>query len=372
MYLTINNKDIWPYEWIMKSDGSTQWDILPIIYDNAKIELYKNENNRYTLWYKVSKNLIWQEIKYADIVNEITGETFSFQVKNIFFAQMIHNDLKVLALVWDEIKLYENFWKSQKLIETDGDKKETTPFGYYNMFLSYDDNYYYPLILNEKINQNVEIKRFYDYYGYRAYEDSLGNEHVFILIEHEKSSESNPLWYYTDNFNIISEKLDFNGDNSEYVEEWGINQDWNIYMTTTSGKKWYLDKASKKIIEWSIPQSINQNFTFTRFFEDTDGEYIVAKNEKWYFLINRTKTKISDTDKEKIVYYNWFLWHKRNSEYSFFLMKNSLWEIVLVNENSVELLTTDLDDNDIIGNIVFLDENLIEIEVNKEKRQYII
>lgn len=371
MYITINNKKVWPYEWILRSDNSVEWNILPILYDNAKIELYKNQNQRYTLWYKISTNLLWSEIKYADIIDEITWETFSFQVKNIFLAIIYQNDLKVLALVWDKIKLYENFWKSEKLIENDWDKKEITPLWYYDMFVSYDDNYYYPLILNERIS-SPEIQRFYDYFWYKAYEDDDWNEHLLMLIEHEKSNEEEEIWYFIDNFQIISPKVDF-WNETEYVEEWDINENWDIYMTVTSGEKWYLDKENKKLIPWIPPKKEKNTFTFTRVFEDTDGDYIVWKNENWYFIINRTKQKITETDQKNIIYFKNFIKHTRFWEYSFFLFQTNDDEIVLLNENNIIVLHTDIHDISQIKNIQFIQENVFEILLNSwEKRQYII
>lgn len=371
MYLTINNKKVWPYEWILKSDNSIEWNILPILYDNAKIELYKSQEQRYTLGYKVSTNLLGNEIKYADIIDEITGETFSLQVKNIFLAIIQNNDVKILALVGNEIKLYENFWKSQKFIENDGDKKEMTPLWYYDMFVSYDDNYYYPLILNEKI-PTPEIQRFYDYYGYKAYEDDYGNEHILMLIEHEKSSDTEEIWYFIDNFQIISPKVDFWND-TEYVEAWDINEDWVIYMTVTSDRKWYLDTAQKKFIPGLPPKKEKNIFNFTRAFEDTDGNYIVGKNEYGIFIINRNKWEITESDQKSIIYFKDFIKHTRFWKYSFFLFQSNENEIVLVNENSFIVCHTDIHSPSQIKNIQFLQENILEIILHSwEKRQYII
>jgi len=371
MFLTINNKQVWPYEWILKSDNSVDWNILPILYDNAKIELYKNENQRYTLWYKKSTNLLWSELKYADLIDEITWETFSFQVKNIFLATIYQNDFKILALVWNEIKLYENFWKSEKLIENDWDKIELTPLWYYDMFVSYDDNYYYPLILNEKIPL-PEVSRFYDYFWYKAYEDDYWNEHIFMLIEHEKSNENEEIWYFIDNFQIISPKVDF-WNNSEYVEEWDINENWDIYMTLTSGAKWYLDKQNKKLIQGELPKIEKSTFKFTRAFEDTDSDFIVGKNEIWYFIINRNKWKITENDQKNIVYFQDFIKYVGYKEYSFFLMKTIDNEIVLVNENGVIVWNTDIHNSTEVKEIKFTSENIFEIIlISWEKRQYII
>lgn len=372
MYIEINNKQIWPYKWIMNSQKDIKWDILPIIYDNAQIELFKNQNKKYSLWYKTSSNLLWKDIKYADIIDEVSWETFSFQVKNIFFAKIINDDLKVIALVWDEIKIYENFWKSQKFIEIDWDKKDITPLWYYDMFVSYDYNYFYPLILTENTNKNYEIKRFYDYYWYRAYIDESWENHLYMLIEDEKSTEIEPSWYFIDNFNIISEKLDFDWDNSEYVEEWNINENWDIYMETTSWKKWYLDKQTKKIILWDIPNTTKKSFSYTRIFEDTDCDYIVWKNESWFFIIDRTKSIIKNSQIKLINFYTDFLFHTKFNDQSYFLMKNIDHEIVLADQNWVNILTTDLDENDKINHIK-IEENLVEIKINDiDVRKFLI
>jgi hypothetical protein len=62
------------------------------------------------------------------------------------------------------LKLYENFSKTTKNIEADGDKTELTPLGYYDMYVSYDDNYFYPEIFNIQTNKEKEIDKFYDYF----------------------------------------------------------------------------------------------------------------------------------------------------------------------------------------------------------------
>lgn len=372
MYLEIKWKKIWPYEWIIKSDNSVEWNVLPILYDNAKIELFKDSSLRYSLWYKISKNLLWKEIKYADIINENTWETFSFQVSNIFLATIFENDLKVLALVWEELKLYENFWKSEKLIENDWDKKELTPLWYFDMFVSCDDEFYYPLILNEKISKDYQVRKFYDYYWYKSYEDEYWNEHLIMLIEADTSTENKEVWYFVDNFNIISENITFNWDDSEYVEVWDINSDWDIFLTSTSWKKWYLDKSTKKILEWELKTS-SQNFTFTRAFEDTDGDFIVWKNDKWFFIIDRTLQKITSKKEEELKFFKDFITHTNFKWYSFFLMLDFSLEIVLVNENWVIVSVTDLDISDKILKLTFLDENIFEVELEWQiKRKYLI
>lgn len=370
MYLKINWKEIWPYEAIMKSDNSVEWDILPILYDNATIELYKNADKRYTLAYKKSTNLFWKELKYADIIDENTWETFSFQVSNIFIAKIVNNDFKILAKVWNELKIYENFWKSEKLIESDWDKSELTPLWYFDMFVSYDDDFYYPLVLNDK-NNKTEINRFYDYFWYKAFEDDNWGKHLFMLIEDETSTEINSKWYFVDNFNIISKRLDFDWDDSQYVEEWNINWDWDIYMTITNWSSWYLDKETKEIVKWKISNS--SSFDFTRFFEDTDSNFIVWKNTKWLFIIDRTKSEISDKKQESIVYFKDFIKSCVYNDFTFFLMQTFDQEIVLVNENQAIIWYTDLFITDNVKNISFLSDNIYEVELqNWEKRQYVI
>jgi hypothetical protein len=38
-------------------------------------------------------------IKSADLINEVTGEVFSFQVSNIFVIKVVNGDPEVIALV---------------------------------------------------------------------------------------------------------------------------------------------------------------------------------------------------------------------------------------------------------------------------------
>lgn len=114
------------------------------------------------------------------------------------------------------------------------------------MFVRFDDDYYYPIILDEETRLRATEKRFYDYYGFKSYTDSAGVDHLLLLIEAETSTEEKPIWYWTDNFRKSSDVLDF-GDESEYVEEWEIDSDGRISMTLTSGAKWYIDSVGKPI-----------------------------------------------------------------------------------------------------------------------------
>gem|GEM_PF-7112829 len=38
------------------------------------------------------------------------------------------------------------------------------PLGYYDTFVSYDDNYFYPLILDKQKDSQKNIYRFFDYF----------------------------------------------------------------------------------------------------------------------------------------------------------------------------------------------------------------
>lgn len=169
MYLEINNKQIWPYEAIKYSSWEVKWDILAILYDNAIIEL-SDENKSFILCYKKSKSLFWKDIIYADLVNEKTRETFSFQVSNIYLIKIIKWDINMMAKVWNELKFFSDFWRKSVKIESDWDKSELTPLWYFETFITYDDNFYYPLFL-DWVKSTKTIKKFYDYYGYKTFVD---------------------------------------------------------------------------------------------------------------------------------------------------------------------------------------------------------
>lgn len=68
-------------------------------------------------------------------------------------------------------------------------------------------------------------------------------------------------------------------------------------METSSFNKYYIEVwKSNKIILWDKKTSDKKSFLFTRFFEDTDSEYIVWKNDDWYFIISRNKFSITKED----------------------------------------------------------------------------
>lgn len=347
-YIEINSKKIGPYLGIKHSTWEVEWNILPIIYDESIIDLKWSDWTKYALCYKTSKSLMWSDIDYADLVNESTWETFSFQVSNIFVLRIINGDINLIAQVWKELKLYKNFWKTTVTLETDWDKAKITPLGYYDVFVSYDNTYYYPVILNEDKQKNADIVGFYDYYGYKSYEDISWEKHVVMLIENSWSTKYDPRWYFVDNFKIISEKLDF-WDDSEYVEDWELDWDLDIIMTLTSWKKAYLLRWEKKINIWTKPVSLKKEFVFTRAFEDTDIDLIVWKTIDWYFLINRTKIKISEKEQESIVYNKEFLHYEKDDK--LFVFENKLWEVVLYDKKWKELFVTDLTSEDKIVDV---------------------
>lgn len=206
--LEILGRTFGPYEAVVYSDGTSKGDIRPILYDTAIIVLSDNTRS-FAMGYKVSKNLFGKELGYAEIIDMQSGETFSLQVSNIFLMKVVSGDLKILAKIGNELRWYENFGKTEYKIEADGDKKEITPLGYFDMFIRYDDDYYYPIILDEDIRTQSTVQRFYDYYGFKSYADSNNVDHLIILIEAETSTEENPIWYWTDNFRKSTDILEF-------------------------------------------------------------------------------------------------------------------------------------------------------------------
>ena len=371
MYLEIKGKRIWPYSAIKYSNWDVKWDILEILYDNAIIELSDNKNS-FVLCYKKTKSLFWKDLIYADLVNEKTAETFSFQVSNIYLLKIIDADIKMIAKVWNELKFFSNFWRQTVNIESDWDKTELTPLWYFETFVTYDDSYYYPLFL-DWFTHNKRVKKFYDYYGYKTFVDENWLKHFYMLIEYYTSSETNPIWYFVDNFEIISEKLYFD----DYVENWSVDEDWDIIMETTSLKKYYIEVwKSNKIIAWTKPKKEKNKssvFLFTRAFEDTDSDYVVWKRTEWYFILSKKINNIYIEDQKIIEYFDDFI--SFNREYKLFIMKNKSWEIVILDIYWTLVLTTDLHSSDKIEDLkISSDKKILSIKLKWEatSREYIL
>lgn len=241
------------------------------------------------------------------------------------------------------------------------------------MFLSYDDNYYYPLIFSDFHKRLAKITKFYDYYGYMSYTDANGGKHFVMFIEMPDSTEVHPHWIFVDNFVPISENIILPDD--EYVENWKLDPYGNILFDTTSGLKYHIDHSGKMISGWTaLPSS--KNFSFIREFDDTDADEIVAKNENGYFIISRTKTKISEEEQKKITYFKRFVWclspAEAGRDYPCFLMEKSDGQIVLVNHKSEILAGTDLLWEYEYKEVTITDDVLVVILADGTKFEYII
>lgn len=333
------------YQWLLFSNNTTEWDIAPIIHDQAHISLYKNEQLKFTLGYKISKNIFWKQIVYADLINETTQEVYSFQVNNIFFLDIIHNDIKLIWLLGNEIIFYENYGKTCKKIEIDKDKTEITPLWYYDMFLSYDDDFYYPEVLRE--NFQPQIKRFYDYYGFYAYTDTYKQTHFILFLETSNSNNIQDEWVFCDNFNIISERVPFD------VESWSLDSAYNINILSKDNTYYHIKQHDPKIYPWKAFNTWT-NFVFKRFFEDTDSDYIVGEDENWLFVIERslpTKPPVIIYYKKLYAYYN-----PKSSTDKFFIFENEDFELILVNPEKNDIIHTDILINDGIKKIEYASE----------------
>lgn len=358
--LEILGRTFGPYEAVVYSDGTTKGDIRPILYDAAIIQLSDNTHS-FAMGYKISKNLFGKELHYVEIVNIKSGETFSLQVSNIFLMKVVTGDLKILAKIGNELKWYENFGKTEYQIEADGDKKEITPLGYFDMFIRYDDDYYYPIILDGNIRTQSTVKRFYDYYGFKSYTDSNNTDHLIILIEADTSTEAKPIWYWTDNFRKSTDILEF-GDDSEYVEEWEIDSDGRISMILTSGAKWHVNENGN-MVRGELPMKKTNEFAYTRFFEDTDASVIIGKNINGLFLMERNKTKLTEREQNSIVYFENFLACFKNGESPFFLIKTKTEDVIIVNREGTEILTTDLSGSEEIDSFVYENNGTYSVQV---------
>lgn len=341
--LSIAGRELGPYEAIQYPNGDIKWDIKPILYDTASIHLMDTLRS-FSLCYKESKNLSGKKIAFVDIVDMENGEFFSLQVSNIYYFNVFDGIPHIIWKVGKDLTYFANFGKKEIAIEPDGDKHELTPLGAFDMFLCYDEEYYYPLIFSWEHKKLASIKRFYDYYGWRSYVDPNDGEHFVLMIEDERSTEEDPYWYWIDNFVPISEKIVLAGD--QYVEEWSLDAYGNIKFTITNGSRYHIDKSIGEMRpgwEW-LTQT--QNFSFIREYDDTDGNEIVAKNDNGFFIIDRNLTEISKSDQENIIYFPQFVWclspGEANRTTPCFLMTKDDGQVILVDSQSRILCGTDL------------------------------
>lgn len=341
-FLTAGGRKLGPYLAIMHPNGETEGDIRPILYDTAELTLLDAKKS-YSLCFKEAASLGGKTISYVDVIDMETGLFFSLQVSNIYYFGVFDGVPHIIGRVGDSLVYFENFGKKQIAIEPDGDKQELTPLGAFDMFLTYDDNYYYPLIFSQEHKSIAKIEKFFDYYGYKSYIDSNWAEHFVLFIEDIRSTESAPYWYFVDNFQQISENVVLPSD--QYVENWLLDPYGNIMFEITNGEKYHIDKSGKIAHWWeNLPKS--SNFSYTRVFEDTDADEVVAKNDFWYFIINRYTEKISKKEQEAIVYFKNFVWalspEEANSTKPMFLMMKNDDQIVLVDANGTVVAGTDL------------------------------
>jgi hypothetical protein len=371
--LSVTDRELWPYEAIQYSNGDIKWDIRPILYDTADISLMDVEKS-YSLCYKETKSISGKNIQFVDVVDMDTGLFFSLQVSNIYYFCVTEGSPHIIAKVGKELIYYTDFARSKQNIEPDGDKWDLTPLGTFDMFIAYDDNYYYPIIFSKERRQLAKLEKFVDYYGWRSYTDPNGWEHFIIMIEDPRSTESDPYWYWVDNFVPISEKIIFPED--QYVENWTLDPYGNIIFDITNGSKFHIDKSVGKVIPgWdNLPASTN--FSFVREYDDTDADAIVVKNDSGYFIIDRNKKNMSEEEQNSIVYFQKFVWCLSPSEASadaprFLMMKNDV-QIVLVDENSQILCGTDMAWEDEIVSASIL-EWVFSVETsNRWKLSYIV
>lgn len=336
-------RELGPYEAIQYPNNDIDWDIRPILYDTASINLM-DASRSFSLCYKETKNLSGKKISFVDVIDMENGEFFSLQVSNIYYFNVFEWIPHIVWKVGNTLVYFEKFWKSQKPIEADGDKHELTPLGAFDMFLTYDDDYYYPLIFSGDHQKIAKTERFFDYYGWRSYVDPNGWEHFVLMIEDERSTEEDPYWYWVDNFIPVSEKIVLSED--QYVEDWNLDPYGNIKFTITNGTKYHIDKnVGDMVLGWEW-LSVSNNFSFIREYDDTDGDEIVAKNENGSFIIDRNLTEISESDQKDIIYFPQFVWCLSPSEANratpCFLMTKDDGQVVLVDAQSRILCGTDL------------------------------
>jgi hypothetical protein len=190
------------------------------------------------------------------------------------------------------------------------------------------------------------------------------------LIEWEDSNETKDAWYFVDNFKKISKRIDF-GDDTQYIEEWELDEYGDIYMTVTNWETWYLDQITGNTTQ--TKRAKPQRFTYTRYFEDTDHTFIVWKNEKWLFIIDRTRSDISQQEQSTLKYFSGVHGRVLDGEKIYFFMEQITWEIDLVNVSWNIIAYTDLKSQEKIKSSSIIDKKILEVTLESwEKRKYIL
>lgn len=341
--LKTQTRELWPYEAIQYPNGDVQWDIRPILYDAAIIHLLDTKKS-YALCYKETKSISWKKVQFVDVVDMETSLFFSLQVSNIYCFMVTDGTPHIIAKVGKELLYFKDFAKTLQKVEADGDKWELTPLGAFDMFLTYDEDYYYPIIFSREREELTKVKQFSDYYGWRSYTDPNGGEHFVLMIEDTRSTESDPYWYWVDNFVPISDKIVFPDD--QYIENWTLDPYGNIIFDITNGSKYHIDKSIGKVVAWweNLPES--QNFSYVREYDDTDTDAVVGKNDNGYFIVNKNKKTLTKTEQEGITYFQKFVWclspSEANADGARFLMMKADGQIVLIDDDSRVLCGTDM------------------------------
>ena len=372
-FLTINGKELWSYDATLSSDVSYQGDIRPFVYDRATLNL-RSDQGSFALGASFGVNMLGAKTQKIDVINEQSGDFFTLFADNIYSTTPQEGSLVVIARIGDEIRAYEKGIKNDIHLEIDGDKTDMTPLGAYEMYVRYDDDYYYPYILNPSYQNTKKVEKFFDYYGYRSYEDSEGGKHFILFIEDIRSTESKPYWYFTDNFVQISENIILSEE--EYVETWEITASGDITFVVTSGANYYVDRSTGKYYQGTLAARPVSSFSYTRVFEDTDSEYVIAKNEKWTFIIDSTINNLSPEKEKTLRYFQDFYWclspSEANENAPRFLMLTFDDQIILTDESGATIAGTDLTPEKLIASAA-ISEDILQVSFEDgETRSYFV
>lgn len=317
-------------------------DMRPLLHDAARVVL-SDSGLEFALGFRRSKNLLGKEVKFADVVDLATCESFSVPAETVFLAAVIGGDFKLMAKIGEEIVTYANFGRTEYRIEPDGDKAELTPLGYYDTFVRYvpgDDEFYYPLMFDPKIAAQADVKRFYDYYGWRARTGRGGDRHFVLLYEDETSTDARWVWYFCDNFKRCSERVDF-GDESE-VETWDLDPNGVIRMLTTENKKFHIDAQGRTVPGWPESYAASNEFAYERLFEDTDSDWIVGRNANGLFVIGRNASTLTDKEAESIAYFTKLLAVRKDRDDPLFVFEDSDGIVSIADKSGSVLVATDI------------------------------
>lgn len=79
--------------------------------------------------------------------------------------------------------------------------------------------------------------------------------------------------------------------------------------------------------------------------------------------MERNKTKLTEQEQNSIMYFEDFLACFKNGESPFFLIKNKDGDVIIINRDGAEILTTDLSGSEEIDSFVYENNGTYSVQV---------